>query len=511
MSDDSAGVKPKVQVRPGAWAGRRVRVTVRPGLRLGGAMPLYGGGSTAEYRWRDGGLDVNTFDKISLTELATLMVDLSPEISREANNILRIANSGWELTAVYPDGRRAHRAGQAALNAFLERLNTLYGSADTLFNQLFLSIFIRGAISAELVLSKDGRSPVDLIVIDPILFKFQTADDPDRGEYWQLGQIDASGTFRPMKAPTVLYAAFDPLPGLPEGRSGVQPALFVCLTLMRTLRDLSRVIAQQGYPRLDIEVSLKELADTLPEEAALDAEVLQEWADAIIAQVQKVYSSLEPDDAYVHSNAVKLNRPVGTVDTQSLGAIDSLMRVLERQAIRALRTMPLLMSSNESVTEAHANRQWEVYALLMQAIQHLVENGVSRLLSLMLQAQGIPARALLRFAPVRATEEYRDALTMQVLIDVYSRAYYLGLVTLDEAAQAIFQHNAAREEPIQPAPAAQAAEQPAPGQTVDGEETQALERRRAELMEEVARLHDSMNRLMFLYEDGNDQRLPFAT
>lgn len=498
----------KLKVVPGAWAGKRIRVAVGTGLSSVPGAPIYGS-MAAEYRWRDGNLDVGALDKVGLTELVTLMADLSPEISREANNILRFANSGWELRAVSGDGRRSHRAGQAALNAFIDQLATLYGSADTIFNQLFLSVFLRGALSAELVLNKAGRAGIDLAVIDPALFDFRREKDKDRGEFWQLGQWETNGTFKPLKVPTVLYAAFDPLPGQPKGRSAVQPALFVCITLMRTLRDLSRVIAQQGYPRLDIVVDLKELADTLPEEAALDAEVLQAWADAIIKEVQKVYGALEPDDAYVHSNAVKINRPIGTIEAQSLGAIDSLMRVLERQAIRALRTMPLLMASNESVSEAHANRQWEAYARGISAVQHLVENAGSRLLSLLLQAQGIPAKALLRFAPLRATEEYRDALTMQVLIDVYSRAYYLGLVTLDEAAQAIFQHNAAREEPIQLVPAApQAAEQPAAGQTVDGEETQALARRRAELLEEIGRLYNNTNRLVTLYE-GNG-RADFA-
>ena len=247
----------KFKILPGAWAGRRIRVAVGPGVTMPG-VPLYNYGS-AEYRWRDGDLDTATLSKVSLPELSALMIDLSPEISREANNILRIANSGWELNAVSGDGRRSHRAGQNVLNAFLDRLNNLYGSADTIFNQLFLSVFLRGAIAAELVLGKDGRTPVDLVVIDPILFKFQTELDADRGEYWQLGQINRSGAFVPIRVPTVLYSAFDPLPGRPEGRSAVQSALFVCLTLMRTLRDLSRVIAQQGYPRLDIEVDLKEL------------------------------------------------------------------------------------------------------------------------------------------------------------------------------------------------------------------------------------------------------------
>ena len=494
--------KPKVQAS--AWAGTRGRVKTASGF----VFPL----STwdAEQRWRVEELDVNTFDKIPIHDLADLLVDLSPEISREASNVLRIANSGWELTAVSYDGRRVHRQGQTALNAFLDLLTTLYGAPDTVFNQYFFSLFLRGAFVAEMVLDRSGRKPIDLIAIDPALMTFRREEDVDRGAYWQLGQM-LEGGFSPVTASTVSYVAFDPFPGLPEGRSAAKSALFVCVSLMRTLRDLSRVIAQQGYPRMDIEVNLKELAETLPEADELDAEALQEWADALIAEVRNVYSTLEPDDAYIHTNAVSLNRPVGTVDAGSLGAIDSIMRVLERMAIRALRTMPLLMASDEMTSEGNSARQWEIYVKGILTLQHLAENSLSRLFSLALQAQGIPAKAVFRFAKVRATEEYRDALTLQVKLDVLMKAYFSGLLTLDEVAQELFGKNAARDEPINLALAQTGAPPSSSQETLEGEETQTQERSRG--VEEVSRLYASMRRLVDLYErnDNNTARLQPVT
>lgn len=487
----------KTEFRPQAWAGRRGRISDTSKQKGFG----FSSSLQAEDRWRIGELDANTFDKITVTELADLLVDLSPELSREASNVLRIANSGWELKAYHFDGRREHRQGKQVLDAFNELLISRYGAVDTVFNQLFFSVFLRGAYLLELVLNKAGRLPVDLCADDPRIVAFKELEDEDRGHYWQLGQYSTTGEFKPITVETVSYVAFDPFPGRPEGRSAIQASLFIAVTLMRTLRDLSRVIAQQGYPRLDIEVNLQQLADTLPEGEELDVDTLQAWSNAIITEVERVYSQLEPDDAYVHTNVVKINRPIGAIDTAGLGSIDSLMRVLERLAIRALRTMPLLMASDASTSEGNSARQWEIYVRGISNLQHLVENGLSRAYTLALQAQGIAAKAVFRFAPVRATEEYRDALTLEVKISAYSKAYYLGLITLDEVAQAIFGKNAARELPIDLEKAlAQAAQRPE--ETVSGEETQTQER--AVLLDDFMRLRGQVNRLVVLYERERD-------
>lgn len=491
----------KVTFQPQAWAGQRGRISDLSKQKGFGFQSTL----SAEDRWRFGELDSNTFDKISVVELADLLVDLSPELSREASNVLRIANSGYELKAYHYDGRREHRQGKQVLDAFIEQLTNRYGSADTIFNQLFFSVFLRGAYLLELVLDKTGRRPVDLCAADPKIVSFKEMEDAERGYYWQMGQHNATGEFKPITAETVSYVAFDPFPGKPEGRSAIQASLFVAVALLRTLRDLSRVIAQQGYPRLDIEVNLQLLAETLPEGEELDVTTLQEWSNAIIKEVAIAYSKLEPDDAYIHTNVVKVNRPVGAIDTAGLGSIDSLMRVLERLAIRALRTMPLLMASDSSTSEGNSARQWEIYVRGISNLQHLVENGLSRAFSLALQAQGIAAKAVFRFAPVRATEEYRDAMTLQIKLDAYGKAYYLGLITLDEVAQAVFGKNAARELPIDLEKAlAQAVQRPE--ETVSGEETQTQERTQG-LSDDLARLRDQVNRLVVLYElDRDGQR-----
>ncbi len=175
-----------------------------------------------------------------------------------------------------------------------------------------------------------------------------------RGIIWQLGQRQDSKWII-LEVPTIGYVPVDPTPGgAPYGRSLVTPAIFSALFLLSLLHDLRRVVAQQGYPRLDLEVQLERLADTIPDEVQSDEEKEGAWVNGVIKEIADVYAQLEPDDAYVHTDVVKVNRPVGTVDASSLGAVDSLIRAVERMATRGLKTMPLLMGSNEAVSETHA-------------------------------------------------------------------------------------------------------------------------------------------------------------
>ena len=114
-----------------------------------------------------------------------------------------------------------------------------------------------------------------------------------------------------------------------------------------------------------------------------------------IEDITKVYGSLKPDDAYIHTDAIRVNRPIGTTNAHALGTIDDLIRALERMTARALKTMPLLMGMNEGVSETHASFQWKLQEATITSIQRSVAGMLNRLLTLALVCQGIAnARAL---------------------------------------------------------------------------------------------------------------------
>lgn len=420
---------------------------------FGGAISLLAPLSSDD-EWRLANLDTKTLDKIEPARLMELLANLSPDVSRALWDFLRMVNPGYTLKAKRSSGSDAPSTAQAALKAIERTIADRHGDFNIPINRLVLATFLRGALCAEIVL--DGRTTLDLATPDPASVLFRTKDDPLLGSVWEPYQWQ-DGKAVSLAIPTLRYIPVDPFPGSPYGRSLASPALFPTLFAIVLLHDVRRVVQQQGYPRLDIEVLLEKIRAAMPENAEDDPEEYQRWINDTIGDISAFYEQLEPDDAYVHTDAIKVNKPVGAVDASSLAGVDKILLVLERWAVRALKTMPLLMGTTDGASEANANRQWEIYAAGIKSIQHLAENLLSYLLTQALQAQGVPAIAELRFSELRAAELLRDAQTESMQIANTVTKYNQGWIDQDEASMAITGHAPAEKEPRRvsaPAPVA---------------------------------------------------------
>jgi hypothetical protein len=389
--------------------------------------------ASPEMDWNMHRLDSKMLRRMSAARLLELLQDFSPEVSRGLWDFLRMCNSGVEITASNPNTGKPYKRGQQAVDGFLKILKGYYGSVDVLYHRLFFSAWLRGAVFSELVLNKEGRLPIDIATPDPWTARFRRIVDEERGYIWELGQWQ-KGEFVSLNRETIQYVPIDPFPNSPYGRPMVSPALFGAMFLMGLLHDLKRVVEQQGYPRLDISVDLSAMRESMPDSIKQDPAKFKAWVDSAIAEIADYYSKLEPDDAYVHTSPIAVNRPVGAVDARSLGAVDGLLRALDRMLFRALKTMPLLMGSNEATSETHANRQWEIHVASIRAIQHPVETVLGRFFELGLQAQGIAASVKVEFAELRASEEMRDAQVQQLKLKNARTAYDNGLINQDEQA-----------------------------------------------------------------------------
>lgn len=430
----------------GALAGGR--------LSYDDATPFLGGlkyilpPADAESAWRLADLDAGALGRMSPARLLELLVDLSPDVSRALWDYLRLLNPGWECRALTLDTGKdeVDPRGQAALDGFLGRLSDLYGSADVVWGRLNLGMLMRGALMAELVLDETGRFPVDFATPDPASVRFERWPDPVRGTVWVMGQWQATG-FVPLDRPTLRYLPVDPLPGKPYGRAPLAPALHPTLFLLGLMHDLRRVVAQQGYPRLDIEVDFAAMLAAMPDVDKSDPVQVDAWLNDMLSSMQAKFSSLQPDDAYFHLNIVKVNRPVGAVDGNFISGISGVIDALERMAMRALKTLPIFMGITEGASEAASNRQVELFMTGIRSMQHHSETLIERLLTLGLQAQGIQARVEMRFAELRKAEMQRDALTDTTRYANALAAYLNGWTSQDEAANAAVGHDSDQDKP----------------------------------------------------------------
>jgi hypothetical protein len=364
------------------------KATADSPLLWSNVMPFWLPPQSADEQWRVLDLDADALRVLSPQKVLELLVDLSPDVSRALFDYLRLSNPDWTLTAYAPGTLDVDPAAVGALGAFVDRLTDLYGSADVVFNRLFLNTWLRGGIFLELVLAKDRLTPIDLATPDPGTVRFIKRDFGDLGNRWALGQLQGKGFVELWDRPTVRYLPFDPLPGNPYGRSLAAPALFAALFFLGVLHDIRRVIAQQGYPRIDIEIDFETMRASMPLEAQDDPAKLKQWVDAAVGEVKKYYQNLQPDDAYIHSSSIKVNpggKAVGAVGADNLGGITALITALERLLVKGLKTMPLTMGMADGVSEANANRQLEIHLLGIQAVQRLIEQALEWCLGLSLR------------------------------------------------------------------------------------------------------------------------------
>ena len=391
---------------------------------------------SADERWRRLMLDRSSLDRLPVADLLELLTEVSPDVSKALWDLLRLCNPGHAVKALTegPDPQ-AHPQGQAFLDAFERQLGELYGSFNVIVNRLFTNAFMRGSFTAELVMDAAGRLPIDLACPDGRWIYFQIQLDRQRGPVWQPFQW-LYGRKVVLDQPTFRYVPVDPLPGKPTGRALCSPAIFTCLFLIGMLHDLRRVVAQQGYPRLDISISMERLVASMPPDLMGDTDKVREWLDDATGRVGKAFQALEPDDTYVHTDTETLNRPVGALDSSSLGAVDGLLRALDRQSVRALKTIPLLMGSNEATSETHANRQWEVHLAGIRSLQQLCEGLFEHMYNQALRASGIAAVAQFRFDELRNAELLRDGQAQMQLTQLAALQYDLGYTSQDEACQA---------------------------------------------------------------------------
>ncbi len=388
-----------------------------------------------DYLFRSQRFDSEMLARLPVSRLIELLADNSPEVSRALWDFLLFCNPGWEAKALTPGTEEVDKEAQAALDLFLSNLHGPFAAphvmpADVVIASCFMTCFMRGAVLAELVLDADGRMPLEIATPDPVTLRFRKDEDPVRGRVWTIGQWQFGG-FVPLDRQTVCYVPLHPFPGSPHGRAVATPAVFSALFLLGMLYDIKRVVQQQGYPRLDISLDLEKLRAIITDEVTEDINKFNEVVDQIIEQVKKHYAALKPDDAYVHTHFVDIKQPVGAVDSRSLGAVEGLIRALERMCVRALKSMPLMFGISEGSTETNANRQWEIHVAGIKSVQHLVEFVFERLCGLGLRAQGIAATVQMRFAEIRAAEMLRDAQTESLRINNAVRKRDEGLITQD--------------------------------------------------------------------------------
>lgn len=422
-----------------------------------------------ESHWRDFDLDRKTLDTISPANLLEIMSNLSPEISRAIWDFTTMFNPGLTIRA-YQTGTvdQEDATGQDAINAFLAVLDERHGDFDIIIEKLIMAAYMRGAFFAELILDEGGTVPIDLVTPDPLSVTFKKQRNLTYGEYWQLGQYQEH-EWVALDRPTVRYFPIHPKPGSPYGRSPATPALFPALFILMMLHDLRRVVAQQGYPRIDIAIDTEMIRASQPD---TDADDFNDLVNDIVDDVVAAYESLEPDDAYIHPSYITVNLSQGAVDSKSLDGADPIIAALERMSMRALKLTPLMMGQTAGISEANANRQWEMWVRSIKQLQERCAELLESLFTVALRVQGIQSKVHVEFGVMRQSEKLRDEQALQMAMTNADLGERLGYYDRNEASEHAVGHPPKGERMVELTPETdgQKVDPLDPNASLDGEE-----------------------------------------
>ena len=402
--------------------------------------------SDHESFWRLANLDANHLDYYTPQQLLYMLVDLSPEISAAHWHFNRMCNPGFEVKAYNLGSEDAENpAAKQHIDGVFSMLKERYGAADIVINRFFTGAYLGGAVCSEIVLDEDGRETIDWVAPDPYSIRFRKKRDPLRKEVWQPGQWQGRD-FVPLDVPTFKYLPIDPVSASPYGRPLASPALFAAIFSLSIMHDVKRVIMQQGYKRMDISLDMEKAIDAHSYDSQGHA-TFGSYVKAAIGQVEEVYRRLEPDHAFVHTDIFTINDSVGTVDEDSLGAIDSIIERLEKKMTIALKSNGVVMDTSNNSNESDSNRKWEIFVAGIKSIQHLCESMMESQLTLSCRAVGLQARIVMRFAELRASEMFRDEQTRALRIQNSRNEYAAGYISQDEASNKTVNHDADQDEP----------------------------------------------------------------
>lgn len=350
-------------------------------------------------------LEIKKINNMDPKDLYNILIDSDPEVSLGLFHFLCFTNYSFSLRALRPGTDEEHRPAQVILNEFMAEMERLYGGLDVQLSRVFFGMFTGGAAFMEIVLDEMGRNIVDFIPIDPHEARFEKHEVPIRGPVWMLGQIINGEFLNLSEYETIRYMPFHPPVDSPYGRPLMSPTIFPTLFLISILRDLERVIRHQGWQRLNIELDLEAMGMG----QYLKSEEGRALIDSILSEVQEEYKKLEPDDVFAHTSHITFGKAVGTNERFAFSGLAEIIAILERRIIRALKSQPLLMGSNETVTETHAVKQWEIYGVSITSVTGFVSSTVEHVLQTALQARGVLADVELEFMQFRDSERIRQA------------------------------------------------------------------------------------------------------
>lgn len=395
-------------------------------------------------------IDLTKLQSYTAEELLELLISVHPDVSYALYTYLRMGDTALTLTARRSNGND-DKSGQRVLDELKSMLNTPLASPgyqhgrslDKLDTIQRMMVMVRGACAGEIVLNERCNDVIDIVPVDPSLIWFRRDSYTDRLVPWQYVKHPKRrqgeewfGQYKKIDTPTFIYEEFDPMVDDPYGRTPMLPVLQVVFFHLQVLQDLKAVVHNQGYPRLDISMMEDIMIKNMPRNIAADPAKQQGYLKDRMAEIQKHFESLNPDDSLFHWDSVKVEYLKGG-NAGPMIDIKKLIDIIDTQMATSLKTLLTILSRHQGSTETYSSIDTQIYIKNVESARNVTRRFWQRAFSLSARVRGTQTHVEVDYLPIDLRSENEVEKDRRSKINNYISAEKNFYITPKEAAEEI--------------------------------------------------------------------------
>jgi hypothetical protein len=285
---------------------------------------------------------------------------------------------------------------------------------------------LRGACAAELVADK-AQLPTDVRIIDPSSIRWY---EKQAGVYKPTQVVTGQNTETQLDIATFFFSYYRCSPLTVYPTPPFVAAINTIAARQQVINDLYRIMAMTGFPRVDVTVLEEVLRNAAPPALKQNQNELQTWINARIEEIRASFSSVQPDQAFVHTDSVETK--ILNDKNPGVGVnVESIISVLNAQNQAGLKSVSTILGRGESGVNT-ASVESRIFALNADALNAPVAQILGRIITTALQLLGHQVFCEVQFRPaeLRPMTELEPQLVMRQtrLLDALS----LGTITDEE-------------------------------------------------------------------------------
>ena len=375
-------------------------------------------------------------NRLSDDQVRDLIKRASPIVAKALADYADAVSSSWTWTSDKTEGQHPDIPQQQLLEDFLNRLEVNGVGIEEIVSTAAREMFTHGGAFMELVIDEDGSTPVDLKVLSSATARFRKAYDEVRGEYYELGQdVGFIGSNPRLQAiggtPTLAgtFVSFDDDPTIqykpigrdannPYGTPLLDPSVFHASLMAGFFDKFEQAINGYIWPNILLTIDPEVFARI---SGVASSPELETKFRAAVQEIQESVKKLKPGDAIIQSSAVSIDGSFKSQNRSPLGSIKDVQDVIRRELIISVQSQPILMASNEAISETHAVEQLKAYGRPVRRGQKVLNPLITGFFNLILTLNNYPPLAEFHLSYVN-TADYKDQA------DTYAR-FREGLLT----------------------------------------------------------------------------------